>query len=302
MAAPINKTRRGRLPPWLKRPRPGTAMLATRTVVEASGVATVCQEARCPNVTECWSHRTATFMILGDTCTRCCRFCAVRSGRPSPPAVDEPQRLAEAAARLGLRHVVITSVSRDDLPDEGASHFAECVRQVRARLPESTIEVLPPDFHARQECISALCQARPDVYNHNIETVERLTPQVRSNADYRRSLRVLQLVKQMDAPTTTKSGLMIGLGETNEEIERSLSDLHGAGCQIVTIGQYLQPSKEHWPVARYYTPEEFGALAAKAKSMGFKAVAAGPFVRSSYNAGEVFASTAGRPSKETTKR
>lgn len=277
-------------------------MLATRTVVEASGVATVCQEARCPNVTECWSHRTATFMILGDTCTRCCRFCAVRSGRPSPPAVDEPQRLAEAAARLGLRHVVITSVSRDDLPDEGASHFAECVRQVRARLPESTIEVLPPDFHARQECISVLCQARPDVYNHNIETVERLTPQVRSNADYRRSLRVLQLVKQMDAPTTTKSGLMIGLGETNEEIERALSDLHGAGCQIATIGQYLQPSKEHWPVARYYTPEEFGALAARAKSMGFKAVAAGPFVRSSYNAGEVFAATAGRPSKETPKR
>lgn len=219
-----------------------------------------------------------------------------------PPAGDEPQRLAEAAARLGLRHVVITSVSRDDLPDEGASHFAECVRQVRARLPESTTEVLPPDFHARQECISALCQARPDVYNHNIETVERLTPQVRSNADYRRSLRVLQMVKQIDASIKTKSGLMIGLGETNEEIERALNDLHGAGCQIVTIGQYLQPSKEHWPVARYYTPEEFGALAAEAESMGFKAVAAGPFVRSSYNAGEVFAATAGRSSEETANR
>lgn len=208
-----------------------------------------------------------------------------------PPAPDEPQRLAEAAARLGLRHVVITSVSRDDLEDEGASHFAACVQEVRARLPESTIEVLPPDFHARQECISALCKARPDVYNHNIETVERLTPQIRPQADYRRSLRVLQLVGQIDATITTKSGLMIGLGETNEEIEQALNDLRDAGCQIVTIGQYLQPSKGHWSVARYYTPEEFGELAVKARAMGFAAVAAGPFVRSSYNAGEVFSAT-----------
>lgn len=291
MAAPINKTGRGRLPPWLKRPRPDAAMLATRAVVEASGVATVCQEARCPNVTECWSHRTATFMILGDTCTRTCRFCAVKSGRPSSPAPDEPQRLAEAAAMLGLRHVVITSVSRDDLEDEGASHFAACVQEVRARLPESTIEVLPPDFHARQECISALCKARPDVYNHNIETVKRLAPQIRPQADYRRSLRVLQLVRQIDATITTKSGLMIGMGETSDEIGQTLADLREVGCRIVTIGQYLQPSKGHWSVARYYAPEEFDELAVKARAMGFAAVAAGPFVRSSYNAGEVFSAT-----------
>lgn len=267
-------------------------MLATRAVVEASGVATVCQEARCPNVTECWSRRTATFMIMGSTCTRGCRFCAVSRGRPLPPAGDEPQRLAEAAARLGLRHVVITSVSRDDLEDEGASHFAACVREVRARLSESTIEVLPSDFHAREECILTLCQARPDIYNHNIETVERLTPQVRFQADYRRSLTVLRLVRQIDASITTKSGLMIGMGETSDEIEQTLGDLREVGCRIVTIGQYLQPSKEHWPVVRYYKPEEFDELAVKARGMGFAAVAAGPFVRSSYNAGEVFSGTA----------
>ncbi|MGQ9649324.1 MAG: lipoyl synthase [Phycisphaerae bacterium] len=299
MAAPVDGIRAGRLPPWLKRPRPDVAMLATRAVVKASGLATVCQAARCPNVTECWSRRTATFMILGSTCTRSCRFCAVSRARPLPPAGDEPQRLAEAASRLGLRHVVITSVSRDDLEDEGASHFAACVREVRARLPESTIEVLPPDFHARQECISALCQARPDVYNHNIETVERLTPQVRSNADYRRSLRVLRLVRLIDESITTKSGMMIGMGETGNEIEQTLFDLREAGCRIVTIGQYLQPSKEHWPVARYYMPEEFDELAVKARAMGFAAVSAGPFVRSSYNAGEVFSGTAVGSSQET---
>jgi len=266
-------------------------MLATRAVVEASGVATVCREARCPNVTECWSRRTATFMILGDICTRSCAFCAVAGGHPGPPQPDEPRRLAEAAATLGLKHVVITSVSRDDLPDEGANHFATCVREVRARLPESTIEVLPPDFHARPECISRLCQAEPDVYNHNIETVERLTPQIRSHADYRRSLQVLRLARQCDPAITTKSGLMVGMGETAGEIEQTLNDLRKAGCEIVTIGQYLQPSPRHRPVTRYYRPEEFAEIAATARRTGFKAVAAGPFVRSSYNAGEVFAST-----------
>ncbi len=266
-------------------------MLVTRATVQASGVATVCQEARCPNLTECWSHRTATFMVLGDICTRRCAFCAVKSGLPMPASPDEPQRLGEAAARLGLRHVVITSVSRDDLPDEGAAHFAACVREVHARLPESTIEVLPSDFHARRECILSLCQANPDVYNHNIETVERLTPQVRSGADYRRSLRVLQLVREMSSSIKTKSGLMIGMGEAVEEILRTLADLLEAGCEIVTIGQYLQPSAGHRPVARYYTPDEFADLAGQAEAMGFAAVAAGPFVRSSYNAGEVFART-----------
>lgn len=284
----LGDTRRRRLPPWLKRPRPDAGVLATRLVIEASGVATVCREARCPNLAECWSRRTATFMILGDVCTRRCAFCAVTGGQPGPPEPDEPRRLAEAAAKLGLRHVVITSVSRDDLSDEGAGHFAACVRAVRARLPESTVEVLPSDFHARPECISVLCRAGPDVYNHNIETVQRLTPQIRPHAAYRRSLEVLRQVKQ-DAPhITTKSGLMIGMGETGGEIEQALADLRTAGCDIVTIGQYLQPSQAHWPVARYYTPVEFAGIASTARQMGFKAVAAGPFVRSSYHAGEVY--------------
>lgn len=263
-------------------------MLATRAAVDASGVATVCREARCPNLTECWSHRTATFMVLGDSCTRRCAFCAVKSGRPSAPAEDEPLRLAEAAVKLGLRHVVITSVSRDDLPDEGAGHFAACVREVRRRLPGSTIEVLPADFHARQECIEVLCGARPDVYNHNIETVERLTPKVRSHAKYRMSLQVLRTVKEISTSQVTKSGLMIGMGEEQEEVLQTLADLRGVGCDIVTIGQYLQPSSDHWPVARYYTPDQFADLGAEAEAMGFHSVAAGPFVRSSYHAAEVF--------------
>lgn len=263
-------------------------MAATRRVVAASGVATVCEEARCPNLTECWSKRTATFMILGDRCTRCCRFCAVSTARPEPPAADEPDRLAEAVARLGLRHVVITAVARDDLADEGAGHFAACIRAVRARAPEATIEVLPADFHARPECIATVCDARPDVFNHNIETVERLTPIVRPQAKYRRSLDVLRLVKSHDPGIPTKSGLMVGLGETADELRQTLVDLREAGCSIVTIGQYLQPTPEHTPIARFYEPAEFDFWAAQAREIGFPSVASGPFVRSSYHAGEVF--------------
>jgi len=282
-----NPTRR--LPPWLKRPLPaGGRLAATRGVVAESGVATVCQEARCPNLTECWSHKTATFMILGDRCMRRCRFCAVRTARPEPPEADEPQRLAEAAAQLELRHVVITAVARDDLPDEGVSHFAACVRAVRRRVPAASIEVLPADFHARPECIATLCDAGPDVFNHNLETVERLTPIVRPRAGYRRSLKVLGRVKGSYPNLPTKSGLMVGLGETEDELRQALVDLRGTGCDIVTIGQYLQPTPRHIPVARFYEPAEFERLADLARELGFRGVASGPFVRSSYNAGELY--------------
>lgn len=267
---------------------PTAGMAFTRRVVGTSHVATVCEEAHCPNLTECWSHRTATFMILGNRCTRRCRFCAIQTARPDPPAADEPQRLADAVAELNLRHVVITAVARDDLPDEGAGHFAACVRAVRGRLPEATIEVLPADFHARQECVATLCDAKPDVYNHNIETVERLTPDVRPQAKYRRSLEVLRLVKELQPNLPTKSGMMVGLGETLDEVRQTLVDLRAVGCDVVTIGQYLAPSSAHAPVVYYYTPEEFKQLANEAHDLGFVGVACGPFVRSSYNAGSVY--------------
>ncbi len=278
-----------RLPPWLKRPLPvGGTMAATRRIVADSGVATVCQEAHCPNLTECWSHKTATFMILGDRCTRRCHYCAVATARPLPPEPDEPARLAEAAQKLGLRHVVITAVARDDLPDEGAGQFAACVRAIHDVLPGATIEVLPADLHARPELIDTICEAAPDIFNHNIETVERLTPIVRPQAKYRRSLDVLRIVRERYPEIPSKSGLMVGLGETDEEIDRTLADLRQVGCQIVTIGQYLQPSPKHAPVARFYRPNEFDAMARRAEQLGFAGVASGPFVRSSYNAADVF--------------
>jgi lipoyl synthase len=278
-----------RLPPWLKRPLPiGGQMAGTGRIVAQSGVATVCQEARCPNLTECWSHRTATFMILGDRCTRRCRFCAVTTARPEPPAADEPERLAEAVAQLGLRHVVITAVARDDLEDEGAGQFAACVHAIRDRVPDASIEVLPADLHARPECIALICDARPDVFNHNLETVERLTPIVRPQAKYRRSLEVLRQVKERCPAMTTKSGLMVGLGEDGDELRQTLADLRAVGCDVVTIGQYLQPTPEHAPIARFYEPAEFDELARAAEELGFSGVASGPFVRSSYNAAEVF--------------
>jgi len=278
-----------RLPPWLKRPLPtGDVLLETRRIVEQSGVATVCEEARCPNLSECWSRRHATFMILGDKCTRRCRFCAVLTARPDPPESDESRRLAEAVAALGLRHVVITAVARDDLPDEGAGHFAECVRAVRETSPDCAIEVLPADFHARDECLATLCDARPDIYNHNQETVERLSPVIRPSAKYRRSLDVLTKVKQRRPEMFTKSGLMLGLGETRQELATAMRDLRTAEVDILTVGQYLRPSPEHAPVARYVSPREFDDVAEEARGLGFKAVAAGPFVRSSYNAADVY--------------
>lgn len=283
-----------RLPPWLRKTlASGATLNETGRIVAHSGIATVCQEARCPNQNECWAHRTATFMILGDRCTRACRFCAVDTARPEPPREDEPERLAEACVSLALRHVVITAVARDDLPDEGASHFARCVTAIRARSKDVTIEVLPADFHARRELIQVLCTARPDVYNHNIETVERLTPTIRPQAKYRRSLDVLRIVKDIAPAMMTKSGLMLGLGECRDEVLQTLADLRSVGCDMLTVGQYLQPTVRHLPVERYWTPEEFDDLAAAARSMGFSQVASGPFVRSSYHAEKDFRTAAG---------
>ncbi|MFQ5490941.1 MAG: lipoyl synthase [Phycisphaerae bacterium] len=298
--APPDERPRRRLPPWLKRPLPGgQTFSSTRRIVADSGVATVCEQAHCPNLPECWSAGTATFMILGDKCTRRCHYCAVQTARPDPPAADEPARLAEAAARLHLRHVVVTAVARDDLPDEGAGHFAECVRLLRRHCPATTVEVLPADFHARPDCVASLCDAGPDIYNHNIETVERLTPVVRPQGRYRRSLQVLGLVKQINPDLLTKSGLMVGLGETEAEILQTFEDLRDVGCDVLTVGQYLQPSPQHAPVHTFYRPETFDRLADSARAMGFLSIAAGPFVRSSYNAAEVFEQTQKARSKRT---
>ncbi len=276
-----------RLPPWLKRPAPAAqAMLDTRKLLNGLKLNTVCVEARCPNLTECWSRHTATFMILGDKCTRRCRFCAVRTARPEPPEPDEPQRVAEAARHLGLRHVVITSVNRDDLPDEGAGHFARCISAVHELLPESTVEVLVPDFHARPDCIQTVAEARPEVFNHNIEVVASQQKRVRPQGKYQRSLETLRLAKEIRPDMHTKSGIMVGLGETHAELTETFQDLLKVGCDILTIGQYLKPttSDQHAPVERYYTPAEFEELAELARSLGFGAVASGPFVRSSYRA------------------
>ena len=263
-------------------------MAATRRIVGTSGVATVCEEAHCPNLTECWSHRTATFMILGDRCTRRCHFCAVRTAKPESPEPDEPERLAQAVAELELKHVVITAVARDDLPDQGAGQFAACIRAVRHRVPDAAVEVLPADLGGRRECIATVCEAGPDVFNHNLETVERITPIVRPQGKYRRSLDVLRTAGELRSDMPTKSGLMVGLGETREEIGRALTDLRAVGCDVVTIGQYLQPTPAHTPVERFYTPEEFEQIAAEAEAIGFAGVASGPFVRSSYHAGNVY--------------
>jgi len=278
-----------RLPSWLKRPLPDAGDMAfTKQVVNLSGIATVCQEAHCPNLVECWSHKTATFMILGHHCTRRCRFCAVTTAKPDPPDPDEPSNLAEAVNKLGIKHVVITAVARDDLPDEGAGHFAACIQAVRETAPSTTIEVLPADFHARKECIATVCDAKPDLFNHNLETVQRLSPKIRPQADYHRSLEVLRQVKDYPTNMVTKSGLMVGLGEEIDEIHQAMTDLCEVGCEILTIGQYLQPSPKHAPVAKFYTPDEFRLLGEKACEMGFVSVASAPYVRSSYNAAEVF--------------
>jgi lipoic acid synthetase len=246
---------------------------------------TVCQSAMCPNHWECWEKGTATFMIAGERCTRACGFCAVTTARPLPLEVDEPERVAEATRRMGLRHVVITAVARDDLADGGADHFRRTIQAVRNLNPQTVIEVLTPDFNDRDDAIEAVLKAAPHIFNHNLETVRRLTPAVRSRATYDRSLSVLRKVKERSGGAIyTKSGLMLGLGETEAELFEALADLRAVNCDILTLGQYLQPTLKHLPVAEYVSPERFAAYGARARAMGFVHVASGPRVRSSYHA------------------
>ena len=248
---------------------------------------TVCEEARCPNIGECWNSRTATFMILGDVCTRRCMFCAVKKGAPGGIVdIDEPRRLGEAVGHLKLEHVVITSVNRDDLTDGGAGVFAECIAEARKHRPGCTVEVLIPDLEGNWEALAVIVQARPEVLNHNTETVPRLYRRVRPYANYQQTLNLLCTSKQLDAQMLTKSGLMVGLGETVTELLETMEDLQNTGCDILTVGQYLSPSSRHLPIQRYYTPEEFEEIKEAGIEMGFRHVESGPLVRSSYHAGE----------------
>jgi lipoic acid synthetase len=278
---------RHRLPEWLKKSLPaGNEGFFTHYLLRELGLETVCENARCPNRPECYSRRTATFMVLGNVCTRPCGFCSVPRGEPLELEDDEPERVAEASARLGLKHVVITSVTRDDLPDGGAEHFARCVTAVRRRTG-AAVEVLTPDFMGDTAAIDRVINARPDVFNHNTETVPRLYKKVRGRAEYQRTLDLLARVKSKAPAMLTKSGLMLGLGETTGELFDVFADLRAAGCNILTLGQYLAPTLKHIPVARFVPPAEFDEIAALARMLGFKQVVAGPFVRSSYHADEM---------------
>lgn len=279
---------RPRLPDWLRLKLPTSGSFArTRSLLDELRLHTVCESAKCPNHWECWSRGTATFMIGGDRCTRACRFCAVTTARPLPLEADEPRRVAEATRRMRLRHVVITAVARDDLPDGGAAHFQATIEAVRALNPGTVIEVLTPDFNDRDEALDRVFAARPHIFNHNLETVRRLTPVVRHRATYDRSLSVLAKARRRGpAGMHTKSGLMLGLGETPAEVEQALRDLRGAGCDVLTLGQYLQPTREHLPVIEFVPPERFAAYGRLARELGFVHVASGPLVRSSYHADE----------------
>ena len=287
---PVSTPDAGRLPRWFRKPLPAAGESAkVRRLVDRLRLHTVCTSAHCPNLPECFARGTAAFMILGDRCTRGCRFCAVRSARPLPPRPDEPEAVAEAVEQLELRHVVITSVTRDDLLDGGAEHFANTIRAVRRLVPGATIEVLTPDFRGDASAVATVLAAGPEVFNHNVETVPRLYDTVRPRADYGRSLEVLRLAKQpvngSSASPRTKSGLMLGLGESSQEVAEVLQDLRRVGCDALTIGQYLSPSKNHLPVERFIPPEEFQAWQRRAEEMGFVKVSSGPLVRSSYKAG-----------------
>lgn len=274
---------RPRLPSWFKVvATTGPNYLTVKDAMERLQLHTICEEARCPNRWECWNARTATFLILGDICTRRCHYCSVETGRPRPVDSQEPRRVAEAVRALGLRHVVVTSVNRDELSDGGASVFAETIRLIRELNSSCTVEVLIPDFEGNDQALQTVCVERPDILNHNIETVPRLFPRVRPQGKYRRSMDLLEKAKQWGM--RTKSGLIVGMGETFEEVREVLRDLRTVGCDIVTIGQYLQPTKTHWPVARFYDPSEFAMLREEGLALGFAHVESGPLVRSSYHA------------------
>ena len=281
------KGKHGR-PDWLKARVPGgETYKEIKETMRGLSLHTVCEEARCPNIGECWNNRTATFMILGNVCTRSCGFCAVLTGKPSELDLDEPYRVADAAKQMGLRHAVITSVNRDELKDGGASIFAATIGAIKEEVPECAVEVLTPDFKGNQDAIKTVIDARPATFNHNIETVPRLYPAVRPQAKYRRSLEVLQHAKDLNPEGLTKSGFMVGLGETEEELHQTMRDLRDHDVDILTIGQYLRPSENHLPMSRYYTPKEFALLRRYGlDELGFKHVESGPLVRSSYHAHE----------------
>ncbi len=282
---PVLQEPRPRLPAWFKvELRQGPDYQEIRRLTRELNLHTICEEARCPNVWECWNNRTATFLILGDICTRRCHYCAVTTGRPLPLDEAEPERVAAAVKKLGLRHAVITSVNRDELPDGGARIFAETIRTIRRELSTCTIEVLIPDFLGDLAALETVLAARPDILNHNIETVPRLFPSVRPQGKYQRSIAMLEAAASRGA--VTKSGLMVGLGETVEEVRTVMRELRAAGCATLSIGQYLQPTKAHWPVMRFYPPEEFRLLKAEGLALGFRHVESGPLVRSSYHAAE----------------
>ncbi|HEX8751185.1 MAG TPA: lipoyl synthase [Nitrospira sp.] len=281
--APSSASSSRRLPSWFKvQAKTGPDYLDIKQTVDRLKLHTICEEARCPNRWECWNARTATFLILGDICTRRCHYCSVETGRPGAVDIEEPQRVADAVQALGLRHAVITSVNRDELPDGGAIIFADTIRRTRRVNPDCTIEVLIPDFEGNEAALAIVCRENPDIVNHNIETVPRLFPSIRPQGKYRRSLELLGRAKQQGM--TTKSGLIVGMGETLDEVRGVLHDLRAVKCDIVTIGQYLQPTRHHLPVARFYDPAEFAQLKTQGFAMGFTHVESGPLVRSSYHA------------------
>jgi len=282
-----NPTPTSRKPPWLKVKAPGGHnYVGVKHMMRELGLHTVCEEAHCPNVGECWEHRAATFMILGEVCTRNCAYCAVAHGTPDPYDPEEPRRLAEAVTRMGLRHVVITSVDRDDLPNGGAEAFAGCVIEIRRRLPEASVELLIPDFKGSDAALQIVVDAKPDILNHNLETIARLYRIARPGGRYDRALHLLRRAKEMDPSLVTKSGIMCGLGEEWDELVAAMQDLRDQGVDILTLGQYLRPSDGHLPVTRFYTPEEFVELHDLGMAMGYRHVESGPLVRSSYHAWE----------------
>jgi lipoic acid synthetase len=283
VTAPTNARRR--LPSWIRIRMP-TAPTFNQTdhLIDGLRLHTVCESAKCPNRSECWSKGTATVMIGGNHCTRACKFCSVPTAKPLPLDADEPRRVAEAIQRMGLKHAVITAVARDDVPDGGAEHFRRTVEEVRRLCGTISIEVLTPDFDGRRECVETVLSARPDVFNHNVETVLRLTPSVRFRFTYERSLSVLRMAKEISPETYTKSGIMLGLGETQDEVLRTMADARAVGCDIFTMGQYLQPTRANLPVAEFVAPEQFARYKTQALKMGFLHVASAPLVRSSYHA------------------
>ncbi len=284
-----------RKPPWIRVKAPsGSTYFETRNLMRENNLHTVCEEAACPNIGECWGKRHATMMIMGDTCTRACAFCNVKTGRPGQLDPDEPENVAKAVKTLGLRHVVITSVDRDDLADGGAEHFAQVIGRVRALAPDTTIEVLTPDFLGKEGALEVVVAARPDVFNHNLETVPGLYPQVRPGARYFSSLQLLARAKEQDPNVFTKSGIMVGLGEERQAVHQVMDDLRAAEVDFLTIGQYLQPTPKHHPVADFVTPEQFAAYETAARGKGFLLVAATPLTRSSYHADSDFAELARR--------